>query len=164
MKNIICVLLILTIYGCTIHKNYYVENQILNLPKDELSLLATLEYIKHDNPDCTGDCRIEVACTYEFLDKCLMYHDDDANKIDFNEKKIFSPNVYYIKSFGRVVFFRSSEKTDYHFSPIIIDEEIKDVAMQVKKKNQKRYLVTFNLLNNQLYLGSDGEYPIDCIC
>jgi len=71
--------------------------------------------------------------------------------------------VYYLKSFGRVVFSRATNNTDYYFSPIMIDEELKDVAMQVKKKNQKRYFVTFNVLNNQLYLGSDGEYPKDCI-
>jgi len=66
-------LLVLIISGCTVNRNYFIDNNLLKLPKDDLTILTTLEFIKHDNPDCKGDCVIQVACTYKYIDKCLMY-------------------------------------------------------------------------------------------
>lgn len=166
MKNLILFILIIGSLGCTVHKNYYTDICPINrLHVDELYLLVALEFVKNDNKNCFGDCRIEVNCSFEYFDKCLEYIDSkyyNSIGLDYNINKVLSPNVFYVKSFGKIVFSKKNDETDYHFSPVLINEKSRVITVQVKNKNSEKYIVGFNILNNELYFGGALSYGDNC--
>jgi len=158
MKNIILTCLIFGLAGCTINKQYiYTQSPLSQLSKEELSLLVAIEFIQYDNKDCTVDCNKKVSCTFEYFGSKYYY----SIGLDYNEKKVLPPNVYYIKRFGKIVFERKTDELDYYFSPVLVDEKSRIITLQVKTGNNKKYIITFNILNNELYVASAFNYPID---
>lgn len=165
MKNILVILLILGASSCSIHKHDLSEElTISKLSKQELYFLIAMEFVQQDNKGCSGDCKVNISCTFEFFDTCLEAFDSDyyySIGLDYTEKSVYPLDSYYIKSFGDVIFRKQTDKTDYIFSPVLLDEKTRRVTVQVKNRKNENFIAGFNILNNKLYFSYVYPYPND---
>ncbi len=165
MKTSMYLLLIVLISSCSIFKEVPKVEASEHLTQREMDLLAAIEYIKYDNKECKGDCKIRVCGVFEYFDNCFMVWDSTyftSLGLDLNIKNSYNPENFYIPDFGTIFFTSPKDSLDYYFSPLIYDKSRNSMLGQVKNKENIRFTYSINVLQDKMYLSSPDVYPANC--